>query len=324
MRELFLTFDVEDFISENSTQALKFMIEKLDAYGLRGLFFITGHMAEKLRAHPEIVKLLGNHQIGYHSSSHSVIPSIFHFTDVTSYQAAIENSRQREISHIDPLTGEIKGPGGIEALRELFPTKTVTAFRAPGYCWHPAHLEALKELGIRYDFSADVSSRPVVFKGFVFYPYPVLPSNWLGTRYHYRLLLRKMLVHKTTVLTFHPSDYVNETFWDSIYREANPDALAAPKPLDAQRSAAMLNGFDLLLKRVKLLSGVGALKVTPPLCQNQKQLRPTKGVAERCYQRSIEWAIYRNYKPQHMESHFYRFFSLNHVSCLSNGLSEFS
>jgi peptidoglycan/xylan/chitin deacetylase (PgdA/CDA1 family) len=65
MRELFLTFDVEDFISENSTQALKFMIEKLDAYGLRGLFFITGHMAEKLRAHPEIVKLLGNHQIGY-------------------------------------------------------------------------------------------------------------------------------------------------------------------------------------------------------------------------------------------------------------------
>lgn len=308
MRELFLTFDIEDTISKNSIASLRTTLIKLEKYDLKGLFFITGHMAEKLVELPDIVNMLSEHEIGYHSSSHSVNPSIFKFTDVVSYEEAFECSLQRETSHINPLTGEIEGPGGIKALSAIFPNKEINIFRAPGYCWHPAHLEALKRLGIQFDFSADISSRPVKFKGLIFYPFPILPSNWLGTGYHYRLLMRKILTHKTTVLTIHPSDYVNETFWDSIYREANPNALTQPKPMDSQKSRALFDRFDSLLKRLKLLSATGALEVTPLLNRNQRDLIPTKLTVERCYHKSMDWATYRSYKPSHIEEHFFSFF----------------
>jgi hypothetical protein len=207
------------------------------------------------------------------------------------------------------LTGEIEGPGGIKALSAIFPNKKINTFRAPGYCWHPAHLEALKKLGIEFDFSADISPYPVKFKDIIFYPYPIVPSNWLGTGYHNRLLLRKMLVHKTIVLTFHPSDYVNETFWDSIYREANPNVLTQPKPMDRQKSEVLFDKFDCLLKRIKLLSATGALKVTPLPSKNQRDLNPTKLMIEKSYRRSINWAMYRNYQPHYIESHFFKFFN---------------
>ncbi len=82
MPKLFLTFDTEDLISENSVQGLKRLLEALKKYGMTALFFITGNMAEKLSDFPETIDLLDEHQIGYHSSSHSVHPNIFEFTDV--------------------------------------------------------------------------------------------------------------------------------------------------------------------------------------------------------------------------------------------------
>src|ERR1700690_4116449 len=107
MSELFLTFDTEDFISENSVSSLHFILELMKKHELRGLFFITGHMAEHLFNFPDSVALLNEHQIGFHSSSHSVRPRIFEFTDVRSYQEAYQVSLLRETSHVNPLTGAV-------------------------------------------------------------------------------------------------------------------------------------------------------------------------------------------------------------------------
>ena len=104
LRELFLTFDIEDFISDNSIWILQRILEDLNRYNLRSLFFVTGHMAEKLQNFPTIVDSFDDHLIGYHSSSHSVHPTIFEFTDVAGYRMAYEISLQRETAHIDPLS----------------------------------------------------------------------------------------------------------------------------------------------------------------------------------------------------------------------------
>lgn len=152
MRKLQLTFDTEDFISPNSIWVLQWILKRLKKYDLQAWFFLTGHMAEKLENFPTVVDLLCEHQIGYHSSSHSVHPTIFEFTDVEDYEQAYQVSLERETAHIDPLTGEIDGKGGILTLRALFHTKQITSFRAPGHCWAPPHLEALRTLGIVSDF----------------------------------------------------------------------------------------------------------------------------------------------------------------------------
>ena len=77
-RTVFLTFDVEgppfqeDLINHKSLDSLLSILQLLDKCDLRGLFFITGSVAEKIGCYPKILKLLEKHEIGYHSTTHSV------------------------------------------------------------------------------------------------------------------------------------------------------------------------------------------------------------------------------------------------------------
>ena len=121
--QVFLTFDVEDFINEESTNALLLVLGLLEKHDLRGLFFITGHVVEKLRFRSDVLTLLEKHEIGFHSSAHSVRPTIFEYSDVENYEDAYAISLERETSHINPISGEVEGKGGIQALRDLFPSK---------------------------------------------------------------------------------------------------------------------------------------------------------------------------------------------------------
>ena len=170
MHKLYLTFDTEDFISSNSIFGLNNVLNLLKKHQVKALFFITGHMAEKLEDFPKTVSLLYEHLIGYHSSGHSVHPTIFEFTDVENYKQAYFESVKREMAHINPLTGDVEGRGGLCALKKLFPHHSIVAFRAPGHCWTPPHVEALKSLGIKNHLSAHFSATPLEYKGISFDP----------------------------------------------------------------------------------------------------------------------------------------------------------
>ena len=309
MHKLFLTFDTEDFISENSISVLHKILESLKRYDLKGLFFITGHKAERLRDFPVIVNLLNEHQIGYHSSSHSVHPTIFEFTDIEDYEEAYRISLQRETAHINQLNGNVEGRGGIYALRDLFPKKQIIAFRAPGPCWSPPHLEALKSLGIRYDFSANISSTPVNYKDITFYPYPII-GHWQGKLSEYRILFIS-LRHETSVVSIHPSLLANRYEWDSIYWKSNPRKLISPPARSHTETISLLRRFDLLLRQIGDLQRMHLIETTPNLKKSKKSLSTKKTDVEKCYQTSIRWAIKQNYKPKFLRQHFLRFFETN-------------
>ena len=173
-------------------------------------------MAEKLANFPSILELLDRHEIGYHSSSHSVRPTIFEYTDVEDYDKAYEISLQRETSHINPVTGKIEGQGGINALKALFPKKKINAYRGPGLFWSPPLMEALHALGLKFDFSTNISETLVSHKGITFYPIPLF-SQWNGNSHQILTLLLHVLDKKKIVLLCHPNLLSNEQFWDSIY-----------------------------------------------------------------------------------------------------------
>ena len=130
-----MTFDTEDFTSEKSVPALNRILELVEKHRLTGLFFTTGLMAEKLSDYPDTIAMLNEHQIGFHTSSHSVHPTAFEFTDIEDYKEPYRASLLRETSHINPVTGAIEGTGGIHVLKALFPQKRIVVFRAPGFCW---------------------------------------------------------------------------------------------------------------------------------------------------------------------------------------------
>lgn len=309
LRRLYLTFDTEDFISKNAMSVLHKILESLKKYELKGLFFVTGHVAEKLQDFPLVIDLLNEHPICYHSSSHSVHPTIFEFTDIKDYFEAYEVSIQRETAHVNPLTGDIEGKGGIYALKDLFPRKQITAFRAPGHCWSPPHLEALKSLGIEYDFSANISSSSVAYKDITFYPHPLL-GHWQGTLSEYTVLLVSSR-HGLSLITIHPSLLVNRDEWDAIYFRSNPRKLVAPTPRSPSEAASLYRKFDLLLRQFRDLQKIHALEVTPNLEKSKRTLSLTKFEVDDCYQESIKWARIQGYTPRFLYDHFLRFFGVN-------------
>lgn len=301
---LYLTFDVEDFINDRSLNALSHILELLRRRHQKGLFFITGHMAEKLARFPQIVDLLDEHEIGYHSTSHSVHPAVFEYTDVEDYQEAYHTSLSREVAHINPLSGAIEGRGGIEALRDLFPHKKIESFRAPGFSWSPPHLEALTHLGVRYDFSTDISDIPVEYRGVTFFPFPSFIDS-----VSLRSFLRSVMRKKVTVVDFHPNFFVNENWWDSIFFSGNPNRLDGVAPRKANLVKSMFRRFEVLLRIVEALSKMKIIESCTEVAESETELNSASTDIDKVYRIIASWPVKRfNYKPRFIRSHLLHFF----------------
>jgi peptidoglycan/xylan/chitin deacetylase (PgdA/CDA1 family) len=309
MCKMILTFDIEDFINPNELSALELILELLEKYKLKAIFFITAHMAEKLNNFPKILELLQEHEIGYHSSGHSVRPIIAEYTDVQNYDQAYLRSVERETAHLNPLTGKIEKEGGIHVLQRLFKPKKIRAFRAPGMSWTPPHLEALARLGIEFDFSSDISiSEPAFYKGITFYPY-TFTQVWNGNLSDYKCLLSALYRNKVAILGLHPTWFVNEKMWDSIYYEANPTKIVRVQPKSRQEIELLFAKFELLLKQIKLLQQCRLVKVDINLFQALKKLTVNQNQVQKCYEKSMVWPItYFNYYPVFIRNHFNIFF----------------
>jgi hypothetical protein len=308
--KLLLTFDIEDFINLNEIYALHRILEILQKYELTAIFFITGYLAEKLSNFPETVNLLKNHEIGFHSSSHSVRPAIPEYTDIKSYKKAYEISIERETSHINPLTGEPEKEGGIYELQKLFHPKKIEVFRAPGMCWTPPHLEALRDLGIKYDFSSNITtSEPVHYRGITFYPYTFI-QKWNGTVYNYECLLQSILKNKISVFDLHPTLLVNKIEWDFIYYKGNPKTLLIAPKRPENETRTLFQKFELLIKQISMLNKAKLIDTKPKFDISSKSFKISKEKVQRCYEKSMQWPRKRfNYNPKFIRNHFFEFFN---------------
>jgi hypothetical protein len=314
MLNVYLTFDVEDFIVERSMLTLSEIIDVLDSAKLKGLFFITGHFAEKLKSHPELISKLKKHEIGYHSSAHSVRPIITEYTDVPDYHASVEISFKRETSNISPITGEILGPGGFLALKKLFPQKKIVSFRAPGFAWSPTLLEALSKLGITNDFSTRLTKGPSFYRGIQFYPFPIVlcpPDGYPFSLKTLAMSLRRSFLNGTSVLLLHPTSLTYQEFWDSIFFNGNPPTVVPAKVRDFREERRLLNDFALFVQRIASLEKANIIKVTPPLQRTSTPLKPTKELVDKMYLDSIQWSVENfAYNPSFLYSHYLTFFGM--------------
>lgn len=312
MAKIILTFDTEDFINDRSIKALYHILNLLNRYKLKGIFFITAHMAERISKYPKVLDLLRVHEIGYHSSSHSVRPIIPEFTDVKSYNNAVKISLERETSHINPLTGEIETEGGINVLKDLFSEKEVISYRAPGLCWTPPHLEALKKLGIEFDFSTDISDIPFYYKGITFYPFffgiDPIEKNFLFPLYNRGYFFNKILNKNWVILCTHPDFHVNSQMWDSIYFDGNPKTLLKVESRNTKEIKIRFLMLKFLFKKLEFLEKMNLISVTTELEMGGK-LDCQKLNTPAIYERSVWWSKnYFNYNPKFLFSHFCEFF----------------
>ncbi len=270
-------------------------------------------MANKLQSYPEIVIRLRDHEIGYHSSGHSVRPLISEFTDVEDYHEAIQIALKRETSYVSPITGKMLGSGGLISLKNLFPKNSVISYRAPGFCWSPPHLEALNMLNIKYDFSTCLRSGPLCYKDTVFYPFPKILCPPDGLDFNLTTLMKciKFIAVKgTAVLLLHPSTMVNQGNWDSIFFYGNPKKLASTPGKSPEEQKHLLRGFSFFAKRMSNLKKAGLIEVTPKLAGSEINLNPTLSLVDKLYFAGTRWSTENfNYHPRFLYSHYKKFFN---------------
>ena len=315
MFKLFLTFDCEDFINPKSTSALLRILEMLHENNLRGIFFLTSDMCEKLQNYPTVLDMLEGEQVGYHGTSHSTHPLIPEYTDTEDRQVAFHTSLDRERAKINPLTGEVEGKGGILLLRETFRNNRIISFRAPGFCWSPDHIEALEQLGIRFDFSTNISQIPARLGKITFYP---IPEKRYGLKPVIRSILRAGFRSKSdtfptclqySLLLIHPDYFVNNGLWDSIYFDGNPKRLQRVPSLSVEKTERRLRDFGLFLKGLRVLVKSSALEVTPELEDSQYGPHLDQNDAYRVYLRSVMWSRrFFGYEPKFLRQRFLEYF----------------
>lgn len=325
---IYLTFDCEDFINPSSIEALRYVLELLGKYDFTGIFFLTGQFCEILKDNPEVLNLLELHEIGYHSTSHSVHPGIFEYTDIKNYDEAYELALRQETSRINPLSGKIDGKGGLLTLHRVFPQKKIVSFRAPGFCWSPPHLDALKKLGIRFDFSTNLSPIPVYYKRITFYPFPILGFEMLTSNFlplgNMKLtsmvrLIQKSVVWHPLVFFLHPHDFTNGELWDQDYFVNNPTGLHTVRTRNWHETAKLLKCFELFLRRVHSLADKGVLEVTPALEEGLLKIHFTNKQIIHSYRRSVQWCTrFFNYTPKFVLNHFYQYFNTDVRSTETN------
>lgn len=316
---LILSFDVEDFINNRSIKALNKILELLQNHKFTALFFITGHMAEKLGDYPKTQQLLQDHVIGFHSSAHSVHPTIFEYCDVEEYDDAYRSSLKRETSHINPLSGEIEGPGGINALRALFPNKDIIAYRAPGFCCPPPLLEAMATLGLKFDYSLNsFMNVPVAFKDMVFYPRPLFSNCekallMEGSKITcWFKLLRSIFKPGVSVINFHPDSFVNQDHWDSFYHKGNPRQLQAVNGRASSECRGMFVNLENLLGILNRLEKLRILTTSPSLGFPKRRLNADEIDLNMLTADITFWArAFFDYEPKHTFSQLCKFLSVN-------------
>ena len=312
--QVLLTFDVEglppreDIFNNSAFMCLRKTLDLLEDVDFKGIFFITASATEQIRKYPDLVERLSCHEIGYHSSSHSVKPRIIEYTDVASYEEAVAISLERETSHINPETGQIEGSGGIMALRETFPRNDIVCFRAPFLGWSPPHLEALKKLGIKFDFSSSISEHPVSFRGITFYPCPIPIDDCIEAMFVRRepkdifpkpifsILVRR----EVSVLLMHPSTLLvkNPCAGRDMYQIAGN-----------VRTKIVISLLRFLFHRIRFLQKTNLIEVTSSLSQNWQPFNLEKIDVKRVYWRSVQSLAHLfNSNPRFVLSHFMHFF----------------
>jgi hypothetical protein len=254
--------------------------------------FITGEMIPVIRGDKCLVKMLSSHEIGYHSSVHSRRPTILEYTDLRDYEEAVRVSMKREGDH-----------SGLPALRETFPESDVIAFRAPRLSWSPPHLVALHRLGVRFDFSTNISDISFAHRGIVFFPSPIYVDNiWRVTTFARALI--HILAHDTVVLGIHPSKVFYKGAWDWKFMHPRVCFLHRQKACSSFEVAIRLVALQLLFLVLRALREIGLARVTPKMNTPTKPLHPNIRSMEEIHQASIDQTLRcLRYQPEHWLDH---------------------
>ena len=222
-----LWFDTEDYMEPAADDAALRIATDLERLGVRATFKVVGEKARGLeaRGRRDVIRALGQHDVGYHSNYHSIQPTpALYLRGMGWLDGAAEFERRER--------------PGVADIQRIFGV-TPSCYGQPGSSWAPQTYRALLRLGIPvYLDEAEhvgVDGQPFWFGGMlnVFHMgrYLIRPSldeesQLPQTFEKFDRAAEELEARGGGVIStyFHPTEFVTSAFWDlNFAKGANPE-----------------------------------------------------------------------------------------------------
>jgi len=222
-----LWFDTEDYIEPAADDAALRIATDLERLGVRATFKVVGEKARVLeaRGRRDVIRALGQHDIGYHSNYHSIQPTpALYLRGMGWLDGAAEFERRER--------------PGVADIQRIFGV-TPSCYGQPGSSWAPQTYRALLRLGIPvYLDESDhvgVDGQPFWFGGMlnVFHMSPYVMRFPLADESQVPQSMAKfdraadeLEARGGGVISwyYHPTEFVTSAFWDlNFAKGANPE-----------------------------------------------------------------------------------------------------
>jgi hypothetical protein len=129
-------FDVEDLVAPDADTIARLVAQCVSEEGATATFCIVGERARQwqARGRQDVIDALARHDIGFHTTWHSVHPTIMEYLSDKGWDDGVEEVLRREKS-------------GVEALETVF-GRLPSCYGGPGNTWGPQVNEAMRRLGV--------------------------------------------------------------------------------------------------------------------------------------------------------------------------------
>jgi GWxTD domain-containing protein len=270
-----LWFDTEDYVLPQSDDAAKRVAELLSREGLRATFKVVGEKARTLerRGRRDVIEALAQHEIGYHSNTHSQHPTVAEYESKLDWEEGAEEFTRRERR-------------GFEDVRRIF-GKAPTCYGQPGSSWAPQVFPALKSWGVGVylddGLQVGLDGKPFWYGGLLNI-FNLKAGSDLHTNDDWSNLDQAKANFKATYdqlspsggvvsIYFHPCEFIHREFWDAVNfaKGANPprEEWRQPNmksPAEIERDFGYLEALVHYMKsfpNVRFITASDALGVMP-------------------------------------------------------------
>jgi polysaccharide deacetylase len=287
-----LWFDTEDYILPQSDDAAKRLAVFLTQQGVRATFKVVGEKARVLerRNRRDVIGALSQHEIGFHSNTHSQHPTVAEYESTLDWQTGADEFTRREKQGFDTVK-RILG-------------QTPSCYGQPGSSWAPQVFAALKDWGVRVYLD---DAKHVGLEGNPFWYGGLLNifnlrdggqlrpddtwSNLADAKNNFQdihLRLSSKRQGGLVSLYFHPCEFVHREFWDAVNfaKGANPaqaDWKLPPmkSPQESERAFEFLEQLVIYMKslpRVEFVTASQTLRLYNDAAQ--RRVYPPADIAD--------------------------------------------
>jgi len=246
---VFFWFDVEDYITPQSDEALKRLLEIFERQNVRGTFKLVGEKLRvlKKRNRKDILEKLRHQDIGYHTDFHSKHPTVSEYLKDLGWEEGV-----REF--------EIREKEGVDDIERIF-GRVPSCYGQPGGAWAPQVYEVMKKwrIPIYLDETNHIglNSQPFWYCGILNIlnlrsncTRVSLKEGKIGlekAKKEFQDIYEKLHSQGGTIsIYYHPCEFVTNEFWDKVnFAEGKNTHPSEYQPSPLKSSSQVEEGFKL-------------------------------------------------------------------------------